>query len=61
MPELGILPRAGTGAQIKNQKPEISIKFKTEAGAMAIWEVAPAPDPFLDNNGFAKQTYVCSL
>jgi len=36
MPELGILPRAGTGAQIKNQKPEISIKFKTEAGAMAI-------------------------
>jgi len=28
---------------------------------MAIWEVAPAPCPFLDTNGFAKKTYVCSL
>jgi len=24
---------------------------------MAIWEVAPAPGPFRDANGFAKQTY----
>jgi len=31
------------------------------AMAMAIWEVAPAPGPFLDTNGFAIQTYVCSL
>jgi len=36
-PELGILP--GAGAQIKNQKqpePELSLKFRTGAGAMAI-------------------------
>jgi len=52
-PELGILP----GAQIKDQKepePEFSWKFRTGAGDMAIWEVAPAPSPFLDTNGFAK-------
>jgi len=52
-PELGISP--GAGAQIKNQKepdPESSWKFRTEAGVMAIWEVAPGP--FLDTNGFAK-------
>ena len=61
-PKLGILP--GDGVQIKNQKepdPEISWKFRTWAGVMAIWEVAPAPGPFLDTNGFAKQTYVRSL
>jgi len=34
--------------------PELSLKFRTRAGALAIWEVAPAPDPFLDTNGFAK-------
>jgi len=33
-PELGILP--GAGAQIKNQEPELSLKFRTEARAMAI-------------------------
>ena len=36
-PELGILPGAGT--HIKNQKdlePELSLKFRTRAGAMAI-------------------------
>jgi len=33
--ELGILP--GAGAQIKNQKEsELSLKFRTGAGAMAI-------------------------
>jgi len=32
-PELGILP--GAGAQIKNQEPEPSLKFRTGAGAMA--------------------------
>ena len=52
-PELDILP--GAGAQIKNQKePKPSLKFRTGAGAMAIWELSPAPDPFLDINGFAK-------
>ena len=55
-PELGILP--GAGAQIKNQEPdpEFSLKFRTGAGAMAIWEVAPALGPFLflDTNGFLK-------
>jgi len=36
-PGLGILPRAGAGAQIKNQKePELSLKFRTRAGATAI-------------------------
>ena len=53
MPELGILPRAGV--QIKNQKErELSLKFRTRAGDMAIWEVDPAPHPFLDANGFAR-------
>ena len=61
-PELAILP--GAGAQIKNQQepdPEFSWKFRTGAGVVAIWEVAPASGPFLDTNGFAKETYVCSL
>jgi len=38
-PELGILPGAGSGAQIKNQpdlEPELSLEFKTGAGAIAI-------------------------
>jgi len=47
---MGILPRAG--AQIKNQEPELSLKFSTAAGTMAIW----ASGPFLDTNGFAKLT-----
>ena len=54
-PELGILPGAGT--QIKNEKdpePELSLKFRTGAKAMAIWEVALVPGHFLDTNGFAK-------
>jgi len=52
-PELGIFP--GTGAQIKNQKEqELSLKFRTGARSIAIWAVAPVPDPFLDTNGFAK-------
>jgi len=35
--ELGILPGAGVGAQIKNQKePELSLKFRIEAGVMTI-------------------------
>jgi len=42
IPGLGILPGAGAGAQIKNQKePELSLKFRTGAGAMVICEVAP--------------------
>jgi len=54
-PELGILPGAGAGAQIKNQKePELNLKFRAGAGAMAIWEVAPAPGLVLDTNGFTK-------
>jgi len=32
--ELGLLP--GAGAQIKNQEPELSLKFRTGAGAKAI-------------------------
>ena len=44
-PELGILP--GAGAQIKNQEPELSLKFGTGAGTMAISEVAMALGPFL--------------
>ena len=56
-PELAILP--GAGAQIKNQQepdPEFSWKFRTGAGVMAIWEVPPAPGPFLflDTNDFVK-------
>jgi len=36
-PELGILPGAGAGTQIKNDKePEFSLKFRTRAGATAI-------------------------
>jgi len=49
-PELGIL--SGAGAQIKNQKPELSLKFRTGAGAMNILEVAGAP--FLDINVLAN-------
>ena len=38
-PELGIL--SGARSQIKNQKHlELSLKFRTETGATAIWEVA---------------------
>jgi len=33
-PELSILP--GAGVQIKNQEPELSIRFRTGADAMAI-------------------------
>jgi len=49
---LGILPRAR--AQIKNQEPEFSLKLRTRAKAMNIWEVGPAQDPFVDTKGFAK-------
>jgi len=36
-PVLGILPGTGAGSHIKNQKePELSLKFRTGAGAMAI-------------------------
>ena len=38
-PQLGALSRAGSGAQIKNQpdlEPELSLEFKTGAGAIAI-------------------------
>jgi len=38
----------------KDQEPELSSKFR--AGAMAIWEVAPALGVFVDTNGFAKFT-----
>jgi len=31
-PELGIFPGAGAGAQIKNQEPELNLKFRTGAG-----------------------------
>jgi len=58
--DLGILH--GAGVQNKNQKePELSLKFRTGVGAVAIWEVALALGPFLDTNGFAKYTYVCFL
>jgi len=46
------LPRAE--AQTKNQEPDLSLKFKTRAGAMAIGEVALTPASFLNTNGFAK-------
>ena len=51
-PELDIFP--GPWAQIKIQKQELSLKFRTVAGGMAISEVAPAAVRFLDTNGFAK-------
>jgi len=51
-PELGILP--GAGVQNKNQEPDLSLKFWTGSGAVAVWKVAPAPGSFLDTNGFAK-------
>jgi len=59
--EMGILH--GARAQIKNQEPEpdFTLKFRNGAGAMVIWEVAPAPGNFLDTNSFAKESYVCSL
>jgi len=40
-PVLDTLP--GAGAQIKNQEPELSLKLRTGAGAMAICEVSLAP------------------
>jgi len=52
--ELGILP--GAGAQIKNQEPELSLRFRTRTGPMAISEVIPARGPFLDTKGFAELT-----
>ena len=52
VPEVGIFPRARV--QKENQKPDLSLKFRTGAGAVAIWEVAPAQGPFLDTNSFAK-------
>ena len=58
-PELGIFPGAGSGdgAQNKYQKkPELSLKFRTGAGPISNWEVAPAPGPFLDTNSFATLT-----
>ena len=52
-PELGIFP--GVRAQkLKFQESELSLKFRTGAGAMVIWKVVPSPDPFLDTNGFSK-------
>jgi len=52
-----MLPGAGAGAQIKDQMElELSLKFATRAGAMAIWVVTSAPGPILDTNGFAKLT-----
>ena len=37
VPELGILPAAGSRAQIKDQnEPELSLKFRTGDGATAI-------------------------
>ena len=35
---------------------EPEIRWNLGAGVVAIWEVAPAPDPFLDINCFAKFT-----
>ena len=58
MPKLGSLPGAGPGAQITNQDPELSLKFRTGSGAMAIREVALTLGPFLDANGSAKKIYV---
>jgi len=52
-PELVILHGAELGAQIKNQKkPELSLKFRTAVGAMAMLEVALAS--FCRYYGFAK-------
>jgi len=49
-PELGIVP--GAEAQLKNQEPKLSLKFRTGSGAMVIWNVAPGP--FLHTNSFVK-------
>jgi len=44
--ELGILPGTGAGAQIKDQKePELNLKFRTGARAMATGEVLQLPVP----------------
>ena len=51
-PDLCNLP--GAGAQIKNEEPELSLKFRIGAVDMAIWEEAPAPGSFLNTNDFAK-------
>jgi len=40
--------------KLKLKEPDLSWKFRTGAGVKDIWEVAPAPCPFLDTNGFAK-------
>jgi len=47
---VGILP--GAGVQNNNQEPELSSKFRTGAGAVAISEVAWGP--FRDANGFCQ-------
>jgi len=46
----------GARAHVKNQEPELSSKFRSTAGAMAITEVALALGPFLNTDGFAKRT-----
>ena len=52
--ELGILPGAEAQNKIQELEPELRFKFRTGAGAMAIWEVAPAP---FVNTSFVKLTY----
>jgi len=38
----------------KSRAAEPELGILPGAGAMGIWEVAPAPDPFFDAHGFAK-------
>jgi len=43
-PELGILPGTRAGAQIKNQKLELSLNFKPGGGAIVIRDVVASYD-----------------
>jgi len=43
--------------QIKiSKEPELNVKFKSRSWSYGYLKEAPAPDPFLDTNGFAKLT-----
>ena len=65
--ELGIL--SGAGAQIKNQKPELSLKVRTRVGAIAIWKILWVTTPYCNNGSaslwcltvFLKNRFVCGI